>query len=242
MLERPFTFIRNIFKKENQQDRELMKFVFEKSDGITLWIIGFSIGTVAALSTQITDLYKLFSVSETKTIFLFLFISIFCGVFYRIIYLSYYVFIDRAFRQIDLSLSESNMVDIEADLDGTESFEALLRRNSEYNKLPDFLDLYNKTDEKQKAELYTYMVDQYKWEAQYAKLEFDLAIETVEEAYIAALGKKLNLAELFKVPSNRPVKTIKFLGKVSIILYITFIISFLIAVGYLLYTVRIPIS
>lgn len=242
MKERPFKFVRNIFKNENLQQRELMKFIFEKSDNLLLWLIGFSIGTVAALSSKITELHKLFTEAETKTIFLFLFISIFCGVIYRIIYLFYYILIDGAFRQIDISLSECNMVDTETDLDGTETFEYLYRTNLEYQNLPDFLDLYNRTPEIQKPSLYKYMVDLYIREAKYAKDEFDLAVDTVENAYLAALGKKLNLAQLFKVPPNSPVKTIKFLQKILFVLYIIFALSFLFAVGYLLYVIKLPVA
>lgn len=242
MLQRPFPAIRKIFRKNNSDAKELMKFVFEKTDSILLWLIGLSIGVIAALSSKFTDLHKLFTVEQTKCIFLFLFISVVCGIIYRVIYLWYYILIDGAFRQIDISLSETDMVDVESDLDGTETFEYLFRQNSEYQDLPDFLGLYNKTDEKQKAELYEYMVGLYKSEAAYAKKEFDLALSTVEDAYNSALGTKMKLTNLTDAQITKPVKTIKFLRVVSIVLYLAFIFSFLFAIGYLLYVVKFPIA
>ena len=242
MLQRPFPAIRKIFRKNNSEAKELMKFVFEKTDSILLWLIGLSIGVIAALSSKFADLYKLFTVEETKCIFLFLFISVVCGIIYRVIYLWYYILIDGAFRQIDISLSESDMVDIDSDLDGTETFEYLFRQNLEYQDLPDFLGLYNKTDEKQKAELYAYMVGLYKSEAEYAKKEYDLALSTVEDAYNSALGTKTKLTNLTDTQLTKPVRTIKTLRVISIVLYLIFIFSFLFAVGYLLYVVKFPIS
>jgi hypothetical protein len=242
MLQRPFPAIRKIFRKNNSDAKELMKFIFEKTDSILLWLIGLSIATIAFLSSKFSDLNKLFTVDQTKCIFLFLFISVGCGIIYRLIYLWYYILIDGAFRQIDISLSETDMVDIESDLDGTETFEYLFRQNSEYQDLPDFLGLYNKTDEKQKAELYEYMVGLYKSEAAYAKKEFDLALSTVEDAYNSALGTKMKLTNLTDAQINKPVKTIKILRVVSIVLYLAFIVSFLFAIGYLLYVVKFPIT
>lgn len=242
MLQRPFPAIRKIFRKNNSDAKELMKFIFEKTDSILLWLIGLSIATIAFLSSKFTDLNKLFTVEQTKCIFLFLFISVGCGIIYRLIYLWYYILIDGAFRQIDISLSETDMVDIETDLDGTETFEYLFRQNSEYQDLPDFLGLYNKTDEKQKAELYEYMVGMYKSEAAYAKKEFDLALSTVEDAYNSALGTKMKLTNLTDAQLKKPVKTIKILRVVSIVLYLAFIFSFLFAIGYLLYVVKFPIT
>jgi hypothetical protein len=230
------------FRKNNSDAKELMKFIFEKTDSILLWLIGLSIATIAFLSSKFSDLNKLFTVDQTKCIFLFLFISVGCGIIYRLIYLWYYILIDGAFRQIDISLSETDMVDIESDLDGTETFEYLFRQNSEYQDLPDFLGLYNKTDEKQKAELYEYMVGLYKSEAAYAKKEFDLALSTVEDAYNSALGTKMKLTNLTDAQINKPVKTIKILRVVSIVLYLAFIVSFLFAIGYLLYVVKFPIT
>ncbi len=242
MLQRPFPAIRKIFRKNNSDAKDLMKFVFEKTDSILLWLIGLSIATIAFLSSKFTDLNKLFTVDQAKCIFLFLFISVGCGIIYRLIYLWYYILIDGAFRQIDISLSESDMVDIDSDLDGTETFEYLFRQNSQYQALPDFLDLYSKADEKQKAELYEYMVGMYKSEAEYAKKEFNLALTTVEDAYKSALGVNMKLTNLTDTQLRKQVKIIKVLRGVSIVLYLTFIFSFLFAIGYLLYVVKFPIT
>lgn len=242
MLQRPFPAIRKIFRKNNSDSKELAKFIFEKTDSILRWLIGLSIGVIVALSSQFAELNKLFTISDTKIIFLFLFISVVCGIIYRLIYLWYYILIDGAFRQIDISLSESDMVDIESDLNGTETFEYLFRLNSEYQDLPDFLGLYSKTDEKQKEELYAYMVRLYISEAAYAKKEFDLGLNTVEEAYKTALGINMKLTNLTDSQIHRPVKTINILRLASIILYIFFIFSFLFAIGYLLSVVKFPIA
>jgi hypothetical protein len=242
MLQRPFPAIRKLFRKNNSDAKELMRFIFEKTDSILLWLIGLSIATIAFLSSKFTDLNKLFTAEQAKCIFLLLFISVGCGIIYRLIYLWYYILVDVAYRQIDISLSEHDMVETEFDLDGSETFEFLFRQNSEYQDLPDFLDIYKKSTEAQKTDLYKYMVDMYRDETEFAKKEYNLALSTVEEAYNSALGTKYNLTNLTDAQLNKPVKTIKILRVISIVLYLIFIFSFLFAIGYLLYAVKFPIS
>ncbi len=135
MSERPFSVVRNIFKKHTSDSRELNKYAFEKVDNVSLWIIGLSIGTIAALASKLTELNKLLTGGQIKFIFCILFISVVCGIFYRIIYIWYYVLVDGAFRQIEISLSDLDLVDTEFELDGKEPFEELIRLNKQFQDL-----------------------------------------------------------------------------------------------------------
>lgn len=135
MSERPFPVIRKIFRKHTTDSRELNKYAFEKVDNVSLWIIGLSIGAIAALSSKLTELNKLLTAGQTKFIFCVLLISVVCGIFYRIIYIWYYVLFDGAFRQIEIALSDLDLVDTEFELDGTEPFEELIRLNKQFQNL-----------------------------------------------------------------------------------------------------------
>jgi hypothetical protein len=240
MKERPFKTVRETFKKSNSDEKELMKVIFEKNDSILLWLTGLSIGVIAALSSQFKDLNTLFNGGEIKCIFFFLFISVICGILYRILYLRYYILMDGGFRQIDIALSESKMVETELELDGTESINTLIEYNSEYQDLPNFLELYNKSDSTGKENTYKYLVGLYNDEKDFAKKEYDLAIDTVNESFKLGIGINLNLNNLNDILINKPVKAIKFLRVTTRILYIAFIVSFLFAIGYLLCVVKFP--
>lgn len=242
MKERPYLVIRNIFRKNNSDTKELMKFVIEKMDSISLWIIGLSVGTIAALASKITDITKLLTVGQTKCIFLLLFISVACGIVYRIIYVWLYILVDGGFRQIDTSLSEINIVDTEFDLDGTETFEDLVALNSQYQDLPNLLETYNNGSDTYKQQLYDSMVAFNKAETRIAKEELDLSLNTVEEAYKEALGIKIKLTNLTPTETKKPLRRMKILRVVCIALYLIFIATFLIAVGHLLYVVKLPIG
>ena len=80
MLDSPFITLRKLFRKNNAEAKELIKYVFDKSDGITLWIIGLSLGSIGILVSTIKDINKYLTVGQVKTVFLFLFISAFCGI------------------------------------------------------------------------------------------------------------------------------------------------------------------
>lgn len=242
MSERPFSVVRNIFKKQASDSRELNKYAFEKVDNVSLWIIGLSIGTIAALASKLTELNKLLTVGQTKFIFCVLFISVVCGIFYRIIYIWYYVLVDGAFRQIEIALSDLDLVDTVFELDGTEPFEELIRLIKQFQDLEYLLELYSNGSDTYKSKLYNDMVELYRTETRIAKQELDLSFSTVEEAYKDALGVTLNLRNISPATSKKIVCQIKTLRVICIALYLIFVIAFLVALSYFLYVVRQPIA
>lgn len=242
MSDRPFTLVRNIFRKSTSESKELYKYVFEKIDGVSLWIIGLSIGSIAVLASKLTERNNLLTATQIKFIFCVLFISVACGVFYRIIYVWYYILIDGAFRQIEIALSDLDLVDTEFELDGTESFEELIRLNKQFQNLEYLLELYNKSSDTYKAQLYSDMVELYRTETRIAKQELDLSFSTVEEAYKNALGVNINLRNISPLTSKKIVRRIKIFRVVCVSLYLIFVIAFLVALGYFLFVVRLPTS
>ena len=61
MIDRPFDQFRDIFNKSSQDSRDLLKYVFEKSDNISLWIIGLAIGGISIFANKIADIQKAIS-------------------------------------------------------------------------------------------------------------------------------------------------------------------------------------
>jgi hypothetical protein len=80
MLETPFDSWRKFFRKHNSKTKEFAKYAFEKLDTLSNWLIGLSIGAVSLLVSEFKDINKLLTFGQSKTIFLFLFISVICGI------------------------------------------------------------------------------------------------------------------------------------------------------------------
>lgn len=241
MSKRPFHIIRDIFRKSAKDSKELSKFIFEKLDSISLWIIGLSLGAISAIASKMSEIDKLLNAYQTKTIFLILFISVVSGIFYRIFFVWYHILIDGAYRQIDISLSELDMVDTEFELNGNETFEELLNLNSQFQDLKHLSQLYYSVNEEKRKKLYDDMVGVYKHETSIAKQELELAYETVDEAYSSALGVKLNINERIINDTTSIVTYIRISKLICIILYFVCTVAFIIGLGYFLYTVRPPI-
>ena len=60
---RPFDQLKETLRKNNKESQELLKFVFEKSDSIFLWIIGLAIGGIAIFANNIADIQKSISLA-----------------------------------------------------------------------------------------------------------------------------------------------------------------------------------
>ncbi len=239
MLDSPFITLRKLFRKNNAEAKELIKYVFDKSDGITLWIIGLSLGSIGILVSTIKDINKYLTVGQIKTVFLFLFISVFCGIFYRIVFLFYYTLVYSALRNIEYILSDDEQMDIDGELDGDETFEDLIRLNSQFQDLTDVKQLYAKSTDEIKQKLYKDMVNFYKKNTAWAKKIFDLTLEDIAEVYKNNLGLSKKNFDINRKTSFKKIDIAKW---TCLILYVAFMLSFLFAFGYFLTYVQIPIN
>lgn len=237
MLDRPFITLRKLFRKNNAEAKELIKYIFEKSDDITLWIIGISLGSIGILVSTIRDINKYLTVGEVKTVFLFLFISAFCGIFYRIIYVFYYTLVDAAFRNIDFILSDDEHMDTDGELDGSETFDNLIRLNSQYQDLTDVKKLFDNSTAEIKTKLYADMVNFYKENTAWAKRDFDFTMGHIAEVYNDNLGLSKKKFDINRKSSFKKIDIAKW---ACLILYFAFMLSFLFAFGYFFLVVEVP--
>ncbi len=125
-IDRPFDQFREIFRTSNNDSKELLKYVFEKSDNISLWIIGLSIGGISIFANNIADIQKAISQSYLRPILLLLTISVTSGIIYRGLYLYFFVVLNNSIRGIDIAFSNRKMMDTESNLTGKETFIELL--------------------------------------------------------------------------------------------------------------------
>lgn len=235
--ETPYVSLRKLFRKNNAEAKELTRYIFEKSDSITMWIIGLSFGSMGVLVATLKDINKYLSTGEVKTVFLFLFLGALFGILYRIFYLWYYTLMDVALRHTDYRLSEDQHMDIDSDLDGEETFKELIRLNSQFEDLTHLKALYDDGDEEIRTLLYNDMVTFYKTNTAWAKKMFDLTIELVADIYNENLGLNKKHFDLNRKPSFNRMAIAKW-G--CFVLYLAFMFSFLFAFGYFMYVVKIP--
>ncbi len=190
MIDRPFNQIRDTFKEANTRNKDLVKYVFEKSDSISLWIIGLSIGGISIFANDIGKVKSSINSGYLTPILYLLAISVASGIIYRVLYLNFFVLLNHIMDGIDLSFDRKKTMDTESFLEGNETFEQLLIviQNSTGENLQAKLPLYNASDERGKKILYDYTVGYYLANVDFAKKDTDLAFDFAAGVYADFFG------------------------------------------------------
>ena len=143
---------------------------------------------------------------------------------------------DAAFRVIDFILDPDNEhMDTEPILSGNENFNDLINLINDFENLPNDLQAkYNNSNDLTKKKMYDDLLDLYKKHTAWAKQDTDFTIEYLAGIYNTHLG--LSKDKFKKEPSPRKLNFVKYL---SIFLYFSFLLSFLFAFGFFLFTIKI---
>lgn len=230
MLTRPSIQVKKLFRDANAETKDLVKYVFEKVDAITLWIVGFSLTSLGVLTTNILGIkshIKPDGIFNIKTILLMLVISIVCGVLYRWVFLVLYVKLIFRLKGIDEYLSEEKGMDTVSRLDGTETYQELVNMSQQYvNISPDVIGIFEKSTNEQKEVILEDLKNRYLQWVQDAKNENDNVLDFVADSYEYSLGIS---KEKFKRMLEKPIKkhAVRNLARLCTTLYFLFLALFI---------------
>ena len=189
-IDRPFDQFREIFRTSNNDSRELLKYVFEKSDSISLWIIGLSIGGISIFANNIADIQKVISPCYLRPILLLLAISVTSGIIYRGLYLYFFVVLNSTIKGIDIAFSNRKTMDTESNLTGNENFKELVTKvlDGTGDDLSYLMTAYNDVNDAARIILYKSVVDHYLKSVEFAQKDTDLALDFVADTYAKFYG------------------------------------------------------
>lgn len=189
-IDRPFDQFREIFRNSNNESKDLLKYVFEKSDNISLWIIGLSIGGISIFANNIADIQKVISPCYLRPILLLLAISVTSGIVYRGLYLYFFVVLNHTIRGIDIAFSNRKTMDTESNLTGQETFKELVDKvlDGTSDDLSYLLPVFNDIDDAARVILYKSVVDHYLKSVEFAQRDCDLAFDFVADTYSKFYG------------------------------------------------------
>jgi len=183
--------------------------------------------------SNLADIGKYISPYNLKVVLVFLFISVFCGIFYRVVYIFYYILIDAAFRIIDVLLSDDEHMDTESSITGNETIDDLIELNNQFRNTEGFKEAFNQADDVGKAQILNNLVAWYVRDVAWAKRNLDFTLNDIAETYNKYLG--VSKKKFFKEHS---VFAIKFTKNAAIALYFGFMLSFLFALAFFLCTIN----
>jgi hypothetical protein len=189
-IDRPFDQLREIFRAVNHENRELVKYVFEKSDSISLWIIGLSIGGISIFANNIADIQRAIPLCKLRPILLLLAISVTSGIVYRGLYLYFFSILNNTMRGIDIAFSNRQMMHTNSELTGKETYEELLHkiRSGTGEDFFHLMSEYNMMDDGAKQNRYNQMVDFYLRSVEFAKKDTESALDFIADTYSKFYG------------------------------------------------------
>jgi hypothetical protein len=230
-IDRPFVQLRELFRITNLENRELLKYTFEKSDSISLWVIGLAVGGITIVASKIGDVNSAISTDDLRVILLLLAISVTCGIFYRSLFLYFFSLHNHALRGIDISLSGQRMMSIDSNLTGNESFIDLIEelKNGFGEDLSFLIPIYEDSTYNRKEELYTSVANHYKAKIEFARKDTQNFFEFIADTYSKFYGlDKTHLIRTIHNPQNsgEQYRTAYQMLKA---LYLFYIVSFLAA-------------
>src|SRR5690348_17672665 len=82
-MKRPFDSIRETFFENLDKLKENQRYNFSNSDKYMVWVVGFAIGGLSIIVTNLTQFNQSFSHSIIKAVLILLSISIISGIIYR---------------------------------------------------------------------------------------------------------------------------------------------------------------
>lgn len=227
-IERPFNQYLEMSRANNRANWDLLKYVFEKSDNISLWIISIAIGAISIFANNIADVQSVISLYYLKPILLMLTTSVTSGIIYRGLYLYLFVLMDANHRGIDMAFSNQKMMDFESTLNGSESFSELIStlKSGFGEDLSYLIAIYENVDEKIQKELYESVVNHYLRRVEFAIMDANTAKDFISETYSNFFGgKKEKLRELLDDTSTG--KRFNLVLIVTKIFYLIYILAFI---------------
>ncbi|MFN4151227.1 MAG: hypothetical protein ACK4IX_09810 [Candidatus Sericytochromatia bacterium] len=239
-MKRPFDFVTELSLKTLNKSKENFIYNFEQLDKILIWILGFSIGAISLIVSNIIDLKIIYCSSLIKQILFLLCISIVFGIVYRISSLLYLIkyqkiifFLEEAFSLNEMMLVEKEKLNVKINI-----HEIHQKIKTGFNKdYSDIIDLYNKTEnERQKSIYLDYLIDEYNRLVIWSKNEYNYSINYVKTTLGKAFGVSCYQIEKEFNRHDNPffLKVWFFTSLVSLLLTILsfFIVMILIVVKY----------
>lgn len=230
MTDRPFDQLRDAFKEANTRTKELFKYVFEKSDSISLWIIGLSVGGISIFANNLGKVKDSVNPDFLSLILYLLAISVTTGILYRLLYLNFYVLLSQTLDGIDIAFTRKKTMDTDSFLNGNETFEGVLIviQNSTGEDLIHLLPLYNGSDLSGRQILYDSTVKHYLESVEFAKRDTELAIDFAADTYARFFYSSKEKYKK-KFTEGDKGKKYKILRTVTICLYLIYNLTFIAA-------------
>lgn len=225
-MKNPFEHYSEIALQENKEGTELVKYIFEKEDKATFWIVGFSIGGISIIANNMFSFADRFPNPNINLVLIFLIISVVSGIIQRNLSLHFLIVLSQIQQFYKIAFSGDSTIDVVSRLNGNENFEQLIEKikigtGRDYS---DFL----KVNKEERPTLTKHLLEQYNMDLDFANKDVERFNQYFAEIDNIALGvKKEKTLESIKNPKiGKNYKLVKYS---YIMFYYIHLITFVLA-------------
>lgn len=221
-MKRPSELIRDFLFENLEKSLENQRYNFSNSEKFMLWIIGFSIGGLSIIITNLTQFNQIFEYCTIKTILILLSISILSGIIFRWFFYKYQIHYQGIEFYLRGAFSNQDVMEIDPDdiSDENDIKEIARRFKIDFDvDLSAFIKVYNNLDEVGRSEMINDLKNYYKRLGEWVKNDYEAGLSFVKETYKKAFGlsdKKVN--KLFESSSSNSLKISGFFTSASLII------------------------
>jgi hypothetical protein len=227
-MKRPFETVTETFFENLDKLKENQRYNFNNSEKFMIWIVGFSMGGLSIILTNLTQFNQSFSHCIIKTVLSLLSVSIISGIIYR---WTFYLF-QMEYQNVEFYLqgafSNKEIMEIDHDdlTEETDIKEVVRRLKIDFDEDASYvLDDYLKVNDTGKLFLLNDLKAHYKKVGDNVKAEYDFAIKYVKNTYKEAFG--LSDKRIDKLFNSNTAKRLKFYGWTTAIAFFISCLTFI---------------
>jgi len=227
-MKRPFEEIKEIYSENLERVRENQLRNFENSEKFMLWIVGFAIGGLSLIVSNLAALSDRYDSSVIKIVLIALTVSIVSGIIYRWAFYSFQIqyqqveyFLKGAFSNRKSMSTSYNDLSAETDY----AFMVFKMNNDFGIDLNHLLEPYENANAELKAFLIKDIKTQYYSMSKLAVEDYDFAMNYVDGIFKKAFG--LSDKKLEKLKNKNYAKLLKIYGRITTFGFVISCLSFM---------------
>jgi hypothetical protein len=227
-MKRPFDTVKELFFENLDKLKENQRYNFSNSDKYMVWVVGFSIGGLSIIVTHLTEFNNSFSHYIIKVILVLLATSIVSGILYRWAFYLWQVQYQSIEFYLQGAFSDKEIMETDPDdlTDETDIKEVVRRIKTDFGEdVSTVLEIYNQVNDNGKQFLLNDLKSHYKKTGEWAKKDFELAMNYVKGIYKSAFG--LSQKRIDKMFNSKSAKKLKFIGWTVAITFLLSCLSFI---------------
>ncbi len=221
-MKRPFESVRESFFENLDNLRENQRYNFSNFDKYMVWVVGFSIGGLSIIVSNLTSFNQLFSHCVIKIILVLLTTSIIAGLIYRLAFYMFQVEYQKIEFYLQGAFSEKEIMAIDPlDLSDENDINEIIRHlKIDFGiDVSGMLNIYNQVDDAGKSIILNDLKKHHQKTGEWAKADYDYAMNYAKSVFREAFGlSEKRIEKAFNSMSPKKLKIFNWTVNIAFLL------------------------